>query len=170
VYQSDLCDPEIRSRDLDLVVSLDVLCIPGVARAREGLRRLAAGIRPGGLLILNLPAYRWLYSEHDAAVHTSERYTAREVRALVEGLGLQVEILSYRLCLLFPLVVLARLPRLRRVRPGDPGARSDLHAEPGPLVNRLLFALLRLENRGIVRGLRLPFGSSVFAVARKPGC
>jgi SAM-dependent methyltransferase len=168
VYRGDLCDPPVHPDALDAVVSCDVLCIPGTVRALPGLRRLVERLRPGGLLVLNLPAYRWLYSRHDVAVHSSERYTARDVRRLLESLGLEVELLSYRLCFLFPLVVASRLPSLLRARPGDPDARSDLNRVPSEAVSRAFLAVLRLENALIARGVRLPFGSSVFALGRKP--
>jgi SAM-dependent methyltransferase len=169
LQRGDVCDPPQDTGALDLVVSFDVVNIPGLARATPGLRRLAGSLRPGGLLLLNLPALPWLYSRHDVAVHSSERYVAADVRRLLEDLGLEVEILSYRLCLLFPLVVAARLPSLGRARPGDPEARSDLHRLPAEPVNRALFAVLRAENALVARGVRLPFGSSLFAVGRKPG-
>jgi SAM-dependent methyltransferase len=143
LYQSDLANPSIHVGELDLAVSLDVICLPGV------------------------PAYDWLYSEHDAAVHTTERYTAHRIRALLQSLNLRVELLSYRLFFLFPLVVLRRLPRLMRARPGDCEARSDLHATPTEFTNRSLLAVLRVENQLIARGVRLPWGSSVFAIGRK---
>jgi SAM-dependent methyltransferase len=167
LYQSDLANPSLHVDELDLAVSLDVICLPGVERARAGLECVAAALRPGGLFMLNLPAYDWLYSEHDAAVHTTERYTARRVRTLLNSLGLRVELLSYRLFFLLPVVVLKRLPSLIRARP-DPGkARSDLHAMPGGFTNRTLLAVLKAENQLIARGSRLPWGSSVFAIGRK---
>jgi SAM-dependent methyltransferase len=168
VYRSDVCHPELHSDELDLVLSLDVVYIPGAEPAFDGLRSLVGRLRRGGLFVLNLPAYEWLYSQHDVAVHTSERYTARRVCALLERLELRVERLSYRLCLLFPAVVMARLPGMWRAQAGDEGARSDLHAPPGPLANRLLFPALRAENALIARGARLPWGSSVFAIGRRP--
>lgn len=168
LYPSDLCDPVLHVETLDLIVSLDVIYIPGAERAKPGLRRLVERLRPGGLFVLHLPAYRWLFSRHDVAVHSSERYTAPEVRRLLQELGLGVEMLSYRLCSLFPLVVATRLPSLGRARPGDPSARSDLHRAPSEAANRALFAVLAYENRLVAAGVRLPFGSSVFAVGRKP--
>lgn len=168
LYLSDVCAPELHADALDLVLSIDVIYVPGAERARPGLARLVEGLAPGGLLVLHLPAYGWLYSEHDAAVHGTQRFTAREVRALLEGLGLRVERLSYRLCLLFPLVVLSRLPRLSRPRAPGTRPRSDLHREPSAVANRALLTTLRAENAAILRGVGLPFGSSVFAVARKP--
>ena len=166
LYPGDICAPELRAADLDLIVSLDVIYIPGVERAREGLRSLVQALRPGGHLLLNLPAYDWLYSQHDVVIHTSERYTRRRVRALLESLGLSIELLSYRMFLLFPAVVLARLPSLSRST-GEAAARSDVR-ETSPAINGLLTGVLALENRLLVRGLPLPWGSSVFAVGRKP--
>jgi SAM-dependent methyltransferase len=167
IYLSDICDPEIRVCDLDLLVSLDVIYIPGVERSRVGLKRLVAALRPGGLMILNLPAYNWLYSQHDVAIHTTQRFTAREVRELLGSLGLSVERLSYRLCLLFPGVVLARLPGMLRAKPGDAKARSDLQSVSGASANPVLFGILKAENRLIARGWKFPWGSSVFAIGRK---
>lgn len=167
VYAGDLCDPEIHVAELDLVVSLDVVCIPGVARSLPGLRRLAAALRPGGLFVLNLPAYRWLFSEHDVAVHTTERFTLGGVRSLLSRLSLEPVIASYRLCALLPLVAATRLPGARRAREKGASARSQLHAGQGGRLGSVLFAMLRAENALVARGVRLPFGSSVFAVGRK---
>jgi SAM-dependent methyltransferase len=165
VYAGDLCAPELHFDALDLVLSVDVVYVPGAARARPGLARLAERLAPGGLFVLHLPAYRWLRSEHDVAVHGTERYTAREVRALVASLGLDVELLTYRLCPLLPLLVLSRLGRFGSAPSG--GARSDLHDDPDPRLNRALLGVLRAENAAIAAGARMPFGSSVLAFARK---
>jgi len=167
LYRSDIRDPILRAGDLDLVVSLDVIYIPGAQESMKGIERLVGALRGGGLLILNLPAYDWLYSEHDVAVHTRERFTARKTRALLDGVGLRIARLSYRLCLLFPVVALARVPGMIRARRGMSGARSDLHAVPGEAASGALLALLRMENRLLARGVRLPWGSSVFAIGRK---
>jgi SAM-dependent methyltransferase len=168
VYPGDIREPELRVDRLDLVVSFDVLCIPGVAASRRGLERLVGRLAPGGLLILNLPAFEWLRSEHDVAVHASERYTARQVGSLLGGLGLAVERLSYRLFFLFPAVVASRLPgKLRRGLPVEQ-TRSALDRASGVRFNRAMLATLEAENAAIARGARLPWGSSVYAVGRKP--
>jgi SAM-dependent methyltransferase len=168
LYASDICDPEIHAERLDLVTSLDVLYIPGADRAMSGLHTLVSRLAPQGRLVLNLPAYDWLYSAHDVAIHTAERYTRGSVAAILTGLGLSVEVLSYRLCFVFPLVVASRLPGLWRAHRVDAAnARSDLNRVPGALVSRILLASLKAENALIARGVRLPWGSSIFAVGRK---
>jgi trans-aconitate methyltransferase len=166
VYRADLCKPKLHAARYDLVLSCDVLYMTGLAAAREGMRELAGRLAPGGLLVLNLPAYPWLYSRHDVAIGTRQRFTAPEVAALLEELNLEPDLLSYRLWALFPAVVLARLPSMLR-RPARERVHSDL-APPNPLVNRCLARAVRWENAAIARGVRFPWGSSVFAVGRQP--
>jgi SAM-dependent methyltransferase len=168
LHRADLRDLDLDLPPLDLVVSLDVIYIPGIRASLEGLRRIAGRLRPGGVLALNLPAYEWLRAEHDLAVHTGERYRLREVRALIADLGLEPVRLTHRLFFLFPAVLLRRLPGMLRLRLGRGEARSDLLRLPGRPVNELLLRILGLENALIARGLRLPWGSSIFALARKP--
>lgn len=168
IYPSDVCVPEIRVAELDLVLSCDVIYIPGAEAALPGLRALVARLRPGGLFLVNLPAYNWLYSEHDVAIHTRERYTAGRVRRLLHDAGLVPELVSYRLWSLFPAVVARRLPSILRRKPVPGDAVSDLSIPPRPF-NAALAAILRAENRLLARGARFPWGSSVFAIGRKPG-
>ena len=169
LYQSDLCDPILPAADLDLIVSLDVVSMTGVTRALPGLCRMTERLRVGGLLVLNLPAYAWLHSEHDVAVHTAERFTLGAVRDLLGTLGLEIVRSSYRLCALFPAVVASRLPRLRSARSEDPKARSQLQRRSGGgAIDAALLRVLQLENLLVARGVSLPFGSTVFAIGRKP--
>lgn len=169
LYRSDLCAPVFHTDGFDLVTSYDVLYIPGVARARAGLFQLVDRLAPGGRLVLNLPAYAWLAGEHDLAIHAHERYTVARVGGLLRELGLTVERLSYRVCLLFPAVVASRLPGLLRRNLTAERARSAIERPSGVRLNGPLLATLRLENALIARGAALPWGSSVFAVGRKPG-
>lgn len=145
----------------DVVVSIDVLCHSGVEE-RQAVEEAARVLRPGGRLLLQVPAFDWLRGEHDAAVWTKRRYRRSEIAKLLEGAGLTARRCAYRNTLLFPLSALARLAK--RGRKSRAGARSDVRPVPAPL-NTLLSGVLALE-----RGLRLslPFGLSVFCVGEKP--
>jgi SAM-dependent methyltransferase len=148
----------------DLVLSNDVLCHLGVASDAVAVRELARVLRPGGLLYLQLPAYEWLRSHHDEAVHTGHRYTAEEIRRLLRRGGLRVRRLTYANSLLLPAAAAWRL--LTRVLPSArAGERSDVRPLPGP-VNALMRAAIGLEAPVLARR-SLPFGLSVIAVAER---
>ncbi|HVJ85173.1 MAG TPA: class I SAM-dependent methyltransferase [Caulifigura sp.] len=167
VYLADLCEPVTHVDELDLILCCDVLYTTPLEAGVAGLASLVRKLKPGGLFLLHLPAYEWLKSSHDLAVHTRQRFTTQSARNIVTELGLRAELLSYRMCLLFPAVVVSRLPSLLRRGSGSDTDQSDLQPVRASLNNGLRTAL-RLENRMLARGLRLPWGSSIVAVARKP--
>ena len=145
----------------DAVVSIDVLCHSGVVE-RQAAEEAARVLRPGGLFLVQVPAFDFLRGEHDAAVWTKRRYRRAEVAALLSSAGLTLRGSGYRNSLLFPLAAAGRL--LRRRRKARELARSDVRPVPRPL-NAVLSGVLALER---ALGVRFPFGLSVFCVASKP--
>jgi SAM-dependent methyltransferase len=142
------------------ILSNDVLCHRSVddrAAAAEAFRCLA----PRGVLVINLPAYGWMMSTHDRQVHTARRYTRAGLRALLEGAGFAVAECGYWNTALFPLMALRR-------KVFTPTGESDVKDMPGP-VNGLFAAVAGVEQRAIGLFGPMPFGGSVFAVARRPG-
>jgi SAM-dependent methyltransferase len=166
VVQASVCRIPFADACFDVVVSLDVLYHVAAPGDLDGLREMSRVLKPGGLLLLNLPAYESLRSHHDVAIHTRQRYTRGRVRALLGEVGLRVQALTYRNTLLFPAAALVRLAQ-KLVRPHPARARSDLRPLPRWL-NRILTVPLWAENRLIRRALRLPVGLSVYCAARKP--
>ena len=151
-----------RDASLDAITSLDVLChrsVAGDAALAEAARCLA----PGGVLVLQVPAYQWLMSAHDRAVWSSHRFGRREVLRMVTAAGLEPRLCVYRNSLLFPLAAARRLLSRGR-RPGPD--RSDV-GPVTPLVNAVGAAALRLESALRRDGLSAPFGLSVFCVAAR---
>lgn len=145
---------------LDAIVALDVIeHVAGDARAAAEAYRV---LRPGGVLVLSVPAFAWLWGPHDVALMHHRRYRRAEVRNLLETAGFRVERISYGVFFLFPAVVVMRL--LDRLRGGP--ARVRLPAVPSWL-NAALIRLHRAEG-WLAWRLSLPWGSSVVAVACKP--
>jgi trans-aconitate methyltransferase len=141
------------------VLSLDTLYY--AADEAAALARLRAALRPGGLLVLNLPAFDCARGRHDAAVGVTRRYRRARVASLLTGAGFAVERCEYWNSALFP-VALAWRAATRSAR-GE--ARSDLAMPPAPL-NAALAGWLSLEGR-LGRLLPPPFGLSVYALARR---
>lgn len=142
----------------DVVLLLDVL--EHLDDDFGGLRAAHRLLREGGVLVVTVPAYAWLWSGHDVALGHRRRYVAAGLRRLVESAGYRVERLSYFNTVLFPAIAGVRLyKRLRR------DERHDL-AYPGPRLNACLEWLFALE-RHVVPSPGLPFGTSLFVAARR---
>lgn len=139
----------------EVATSSDVLCHAGVdeAGALAELRRVLA---PGGRLLLSLPAYDWLLSEHDRAVHNSRRYTETRLRAVLSGVGFRVQRCTYWNTLLFPLMVAKR--KLW------PSQGSDVEPMP-PMIDAGFAWLTEAESRWLRAGGSLPFGGSILCEA-----
>lgn len=153
-----------RDAGFDLIVSLDVLYHRAVGDDRAAARELARVLRPGGLLLLNLPAYDILQSRHDRAIHTARRYTRRRVADLLAAAGLAPLRLGHWNTLLFPLAAVARL--WGRLRPTDAHG-SDV--QPAPAWQNTLFGRVLEFEIGLRRRGEMPFGLSVIALAQKAG-
>lgn len=146
----------------DCVTSFDVLYHRWVEDDSAAIAELARVLKPGGLLLVRVPALKMLWGAHDEAVHSRHRYTRGEVRALLLSAGLEVLRASYANTLLFPLLLFRRTVDRLTGRHG-----SDVGFLPAPL-EWAFGNVLAIEARLLGWGLNLPVGASVFALARKP--
>lgn len=151
----------------DVITCIDVLYHLDINDDVEILGKLRTALKPGGLLIIHLVANPSLYSSHDVAVHSRERYTRPLLQGRLQKAGLIIERLSYRLSFLFPLIAFWRRLRRREMAKACQGedVASDV-ALPPALINTALLALMRTENR-LLHHIDLPCGSSLLAVCRR---
>jgi ubiquinone/menaquinone biosynthesis C-methylase UbiE len=144
----------------DVITAMDVLeHTDDDLVALEELRRVC---RPGGLLLATVPAYGFLWSEHDEALKHRRRYTAHELRNKLTVRGFEIERSSYFITTLFlPILVLRFYQGLfkKSVYP-----QTSLVLLPNWL-NSLLIGLHAIERR-LFRAMNLPFGVSIVIQAR----
>ncbi|HEX4033144.1 MAG TPA: class I SAM-dependent methyltransferase [Solirubrobacteraceae bacterium] len=162
ILQCSLTDIPVPSDSFDMAVCLDV--IEHIEDEQGALRELLRVIRPGGSLLITVPAYQWLWSNHDVINHHFRRYTSRTLARATTQAGWQTVRVSYFNAGLLPVAIPYRL-FARRAHVEGPS--SDLQRMPERL-NLLLELPLRLEARLIGRGLRIPAGLSLAALFRKP--
>lgn len=146
----------------DAIIMADVLehC-PDEAAVLEELRRV---LRPGGLLLVTVPALRILWSHHDVAIGHYRRYRRGELVRLMGRFGFEARSSSYFNFLLFLPFLAARLLQ-RALRSRDREPRADYPVLPAP-INGLFATLLSLEARLLDRAT-LPIGTSVVVTARR---
>jgi SAM-dependent methyltransferase len=144
----------------DLLLACDV--IEHVADDIGALGELYRVAAPGAALVLTVPAYRWLWTDHDIQLHHLRRYTLGVLRSRVVAAGWEPVRATYFNSLMLPMVAGARLAS----RVVHRRARTDLDRTPAHL-NGVLAAPMRLEAMAIRHGVRLPAGVSVGMVCAK---
>ena len=139
------------------VVAADVLCHAAVDPV-AALTEIHRVLRAGGRLIVNMPAFRFLMSAHDAQVHNARRWSAAETRAALTQAGFRVLAIHYWNGLLLPLMIVHRKILARSA------GRSDVAAFP-PWLDRIFHGMTDIERR---LPFPLPAGGSVLAIAERP--
>lgn len=149
-----------RSGAYDVVLATDV--IEHVEDDAAAVRELARVCRPGGFVLLTVPAFQMLWGGNDEVGHHWRRYRRPRIRELTAAAGLELRSCFYFNVLLFlPVLVVRRVRRLLRMRPTSDAAMSP------KLVNRVLTWTFRRDVELSAR-LRPPVGVSLLALARKP--
>jgi SAM-dependent methyltransferase len=144
----------------DLVTSFEVLYHLDVQDDVEALKEFKRVLKPGGWLLVRVPAHDWLRGAHDRQVHTRHRYSARELGDKIARAKLRLMRLTSVGLVLFPFALLTRLTEK------EGAAHTDVTL-PAPAINRLLTAVLAAEGVWL-RRFNLPVGLSLLALAVKP--
>ncbi len=149
-----------RDGAFDAVAALDVLehLDDDVAGARE----LGRVLKPGGSVVIFVPAFQFLWGYNDEFSHHRRRYTRPQLVRVLEEAGLTVDDSGYFNLLLFLPMLTARLAE--RVSK-DAVAKVEYNKQPS-LLNSALLRIFRME-LPLLRRAGLPLGASVFAVARR---
>ena len=159
---------EFTDTRFDLVIASDVL--EHIENEAKALSEWTRVLKPGGQMLVFVPAHSYLWSEHDVVNHHFRRYSRAGLVAALIRAGLRPSRSSFwNAAMYFPTAAL-RLGRRLVSGPVSsekkPGATGDLHHFAGP-ANAVLLGWVKAENR-LLRHVDLPLGVSVFALAQKP--
>ncbi len=145
----------------DLVTAFDVL--EHLEDDQAGLREFHRVLRPGGHLLLTVPAYRFLWSIHDEALGHRRRYVASEIHSLLNNSGFSTLRRSYAITFALPAIASFRI--LQGLIPSL-YQRGASYVEVPTVANAALVGLIRLES-WLLRMIDLPLGTSILALAKK---
>jgi SAM-dependent methyltransferase len=147
--------------------SFDAILLPDVLEHIEedgaSFRKALDLLKPGGVAVVTVPAYAWMYCQRDRWHHHYRRYSKRAFEQVLNAEGATIEVLSYFNSTLFPIALAARL-WLKYVV-GERAQVEDMRVPSRPL-NFLFRRILEWES-SLLRFVRLPFGLSLVAVVRK---
>jgi SAM-dependent methyltransferase len=140
----------------------DVVCLLDVIEHLDdpvaALREANRAVKPGGLVIVNVPAHQWLWSASDEVLGHRRRYTRSMLGQQLAAGGLEPVISTH----VFSWLVLAVFIK-RRVASNDAELGLD---QTSPLIDFAAMVLTRLEG-SLVGRVSLPAGTSVLCVARR---
>lgn len=162
IKKASVTDIPYKDSQFDAIISIDVLYHKKVKSDLEALCEFKRVLKPGGILIIKNPAHNWLRGSHDLVIHTVRRYGKEEFNRKLKKAGFQIVNSSYINIFFFPLALVKRL--METVIRSKPS--SDVK-NLSPQINKLLIKLYAIETSWFLK-YNIPFGLSLFAVARKP--
>lgn len=149
---------------LDGITMFDVL--EHTRDDHHALSCVSKKLKPGGKLLLTVPAYMFLWGQQDVVNLHFRRYHRGNLTSVLTSAGFVVERCTYFNTLLFPPIAAFRL--LARILPRQTsGSGSDFEYSAGPL-NDLMYHVFASE-RNLLRFMNLPFGVSIYAEATWKG-
>lgn len=141
----------------DIVAAFDVL--EHIEDDVEALKEWRRVLKPSGHILVTVPAYQWLWSQHDVSLQHYRRYTRKSLKASGEEAGLRSSRLSYAIAFSLPLVSGFRFANKALQRQAN--AEASYVIVPG-LVNKTFIKLLEVEGKAH-NIIKLPFGTTVMA-------
>jgi len=163
VVQGTATSLPYEDNSFDLVCALDV--IEHIKDDAAAVRELFRVCRPGGYLLLTVPALMSLWSNHDVINHHFRRYNRKQLLELFsENVSGMICFLSYFNFFLFLPAFMTRM--LSKTKKDD--KQSDFEKFNNPILNKILYFIFHFENLFLRFDIRLPIGSSLLLKLKKP--
>jgi len=167
VVNESLTELPFSDNSYDLVCAFDVVeHIEDDYNAAAEIHRV---LRENGKVYLTVPAFQFLWTEHDVINHHYRRYTRKSLEKLLLDAGFQVDYSSYFNSILFiPIFLVRMLFKLLPKKKSNKGTGSDFEKfNSNGLANKLLYRSVKSEDTFVAKKSRFPFGVSVVIVGTK---
>ena len=161
VFRSTLSDIPIKNQSFDVITALDV--IEHVEHDLIVLHELKRILTSNGYLIITVPAFQFLWSEHDVALLHFRRYNKHTLSKVLDSSGFEIIKMSYFVSFLFPFVAIYRLLSKIKITSKKPKANEGKFPKP---INDFFKKIMEFENKLLTK-FNLPFGISLLCVVKK---
>ncbi|MBU4502504.1 MAG: class I SAM-dependent methyltransferase [Nanoarchaeota archaeon] len=152
----------IKTESLDVVLLLDVL--EHIEEDYTAIKEVYRVLREDGFLIITVPAHKFLWSLHDKYLHHKRRYNKDDLCYILEKNKFEIKRLTYwNMFMFFPVTLMVPFRNVVEFM----SIRKKRRYLLPDLLNSILLSVLRIENKKIVMGNNLPFGTSIVCIAKK---
>lgn len=166
VVNASLTALPFADNSFDVVCAFDV--IEHIKEHDLAVAEMKRVLRPNGRIFLTVPAFQFLWGEHDEINHHERRYTQQMLVDVVAESGIKIERKSYfNFFLFFPIFVVRMLLKLRPAKQAGEH-KSDFETfKSGGIINKILYKLFGLEKGILQRKINFPVGVSLFVIGVK---
>ena len=151
---SDICNIDYPDNFFDIVVLFDVL--EHIKDDKKAVQEIYRVLKPNGIFIFTVPAFSFLYSNHDKNLGHFRRYNKKKIKALLNN-NFYFKEFNFWLFSLFLPASIQRLLNLNFVNSGKNFPK---------LINKFFVKILNFENWLIEHGLKFPMGLSIYGICK----
>lgn len=167
VVNGSLTELEYQNETFDMVCAFDV--IEHIEDHEKAVSEIYRVLKKDGLAYITVPAFQFLWSDHDVINHHFRRYTKKEIVDLFKNQGFKIDFETYfNFVLFFPIFLVRMISNMLPTssKSNSTGSDAEKIGATGPL-NKILFQLMKSELLFLGRKISLPVGVSVLLIARK---
>lgn len=162
IVQGSILDLRFGDNEYDIVCAFDV--IEHVEDDSKAVSEMFRVCKPGGTVFITVPAFMFLWSQHDVVNHHHRRYTLPMLKRLLAGK--QIQFTGYFNSILFIPIAIVRL--LSKLIPFKrKGSGSDFGLMDSKMLNTIFYNLFLIENVWLSKRVKIPFGVSLMTICKK---
>lgn len=158
VDKGSITDLPYNDESFDIACAFDV--IEHVEDDKKAMDELKRVVKKGGMVLITVPAFKFLWSQHDEVNHHFRRYTTKGISQLAKNSNLSPFYSTYfNFFLFFPILTARMIGKLKPVN----NNKSDFDKfQMSKLSNKILYAIFKIE-KWIIFPMKLNIGVSIFS-------
>jgi SAM-dependent methyltransferase len=165
IEQGSILNLPYPDNSFDLVCAFDV--IEHVDDDQKGIDEMYRVCKNSGIILITVPANKFLWSNHDVVNQHYRRYSKNEVKQLFKNKGSNLFASYFNLTLFIPVTFVRMLQKTGLFNVSKKGSGSDFNLTTPNIVSKLLYKLMKSENWFLKKKICLPFGTSIILKIQK---